>query len=104
RTKTMLIDFTVFGGNSGGPVCYYQGTMVAGGLEEGEDGLIAGVSMYQEMRQIMGLVSGEIRKDTEIEMYTKKETEKIHLSLAEIVHASLIRDTITIFYDKYKNK
>ena len=84
ETKTFLFDFTVFRGNSGGPVYFYK-----------EDPTYAGVRrMGTAIYGIMGLVVKE-RNITQqiVELYEKRETTT-PLQLGEVIHATFIKELI----------
>jgi len=84
ETKTFLLDFRVFNGNSGGPVYFVDANRVYGGR------LHLGV----EHHFIVGLVTSEIRITQEIQELYGRRQEVYPLALAQIVHASLIREAI----------
>jgi len=86
ETKTFLLDFRVFNGNSGGPVYFVDSNRVYGGR------LHLGV----EHHFIMGLVASEIRITQEIQELYGRRQEVYPLALAQIVHASLIREAINL--------
>jgi len=83
KTKTFLFDFTVFRGNSGGPVYIYDKAPIYGGAMH--VGATAG---------IMGLVTAERNITQKIEqLYEKRETIT-PLVLGEVIHASFIVDLV----------
>jgi len=86
ETKTFLLDFRVFNGNSGGPVYFVDANRVYGGR------LHLGV----EHHFLMGLVTSEIRITQEIQELYGRRQEVYPLALAQIVHASLIREAINL--------
>jgi hypothetical protein len=75
ETKTFLLDFPVFPGNSGGPA------YIVYGVRTNELGLL--VSYSGNRLRIVGLVSKE-----------RIFANRIPLGIAEIVHATLISQTI----------
>jgi hypothetical protein len=75
-TKTFLLDFRVFKGNSGGPVYYSQPVLKGGPI------------VCCPPQLIMGLVSQEKSVDMPY--------SQLQLSLGVIVHASIIRRTIDL--------
>jgi S1-C subfamily serine protease len=75
ETKTFLLDFPVFPGNSGGPA------YIVKGIRTTADGRV--LSYYGNRLEIMGLVSRE-----------RIFVNRIPLGIAEIVHATLISETI----------
>jgi len=81
--RTFLFDFTVFRGNSGGPVYVVRENAIYDG------GMHAGV-----IQCVVGLVSQErsITQTTQ-ELYEKRETTT-PLRLGEVVHASFIKDLV----------
>jgi len=83
-TKTFLFDFTVFRGNSGGPVYFMEKNPTYGG------GVYLGSAIYG----IAGLVVEE-RNITETiqELYEKKE-KTTPLQLGAVIHASFIKELV----------
>lgn len=83
-TKTFLFDFTVFKGNSGGPVYFFKEDPTYGGTRR------IGTAIYG----IMGLVVKE-RSITQqiVELYEKRETTT-PLQLGEVIHAAFIKELI----------
>jgi S1-C subfamily serine protease len=79
-TKTFVVDFNVFGGNSGGPVYLYDSDWHKRG-----SGI---VSSPTQLQIIMGLVSSQAVTNT------PKGQER--LGLANVVHASIIKETIDL--------
>jgi hypothetical protein len=77
-TKSFLFDFSVFRGNSGGPVYLYEKASLCGGLIQG----------------IMGIVTIErnVTQHTE-QLYERRETVT-PLALGEVIHASFIKELI----------
>lgn len=86
ETKTFLLDFRVFNGNSGGPVYFVDANRVYGGR------LHLGV----EHHFIMGMVTSEIRITQEVQELYGSRQETYPLALAQVVHASLIREAINL--------
>ena len=83
-TKTFLFDFTVFRGNSGGPVYLYEKNPIYGGSTH--IGTIQGV---------MGIITAERNIKQRIEqLYEKRETIT-PLALGEVIHASFIKDLVS---------
>ena len=87
NTKTFLLDFRVFPGNSGGPV-YISFT--------GERIYDGAIQMGTAFNFIMGLVSEEIRVTEKLKQLYSFREEQTPLGLAKIIHASLIRETIAL--------
>jgi hypothetical protein len=84
RTRVFLLDFPVFRGNSGGPVylAEWRRSPSGRGLER--------------VHLVVGLVSREVMVQERIqELYGMRE-HSYSLGLAEIVHASLIREAIDL--------
>jgi hypothetical protein len=73
ETKTFQFDFTVFGGNSGGPVYLYQQSPVYGGT----------VHLASEIFGIMGIVTQSYYSN-----------QRVPLALGAVIHASFIRELI----------
>lgn len=84
RTRVFLLDFPVFRGNSGGPVY----------LAEWRHG-VNGRRM-ERVHLVVGLVSREVMVRERVqELYGARE-HSYSLGLAEIVHASLVREAIDL--------
>jgi hypothetical protein len=87
NTKTFLLDFRVFPGNSGGPVYIsFTGERIYGGA----------INMGTAFNFVMGLVSEEIRVTEKLKQLYSVREEQTPLGLAKIIHASLIRETIAL--------
>lgn len=85
ETKTFLFDFTVFRGNSGGPVYFYQPNPIYRGTTH------LGTSILG----VMGIVTSERNITQKIEqLYEKRETVT-PLALGEVIHASFIKDLVS---------
>jgi S1-C subfamily serine protease len=84
RTKTFLMDFRVFKGNSGGPV-YFSQPQVRGGITFG------GRAQF-----IMGLVSQEAVFPIRSEGPYEASVRELQLMLGVVVHASIVRQTIEL--------
>lgn len=83
--KTFLFDFRVFPGNSGGPVYFY-----------GSNRAYKGSTHLGLVNFVIGLVSQERRMTEKIkELYGVRE-QSYSLGLAEVVHASLIKETVEL--------
>ena len=85
--KTFLLDFEVFKGNSGGPVFLYDRNRFYGDKVH-----------FGRTRFIAGLVSKEQELTEKIQSLEQVTVKKHRLSLAIIVHAKLIRETIEILF------
>lgn len=75
-TKTFLLDFRVFQGNSGGPVYFEERNRTYGGSTR----------IGNHVQFLVGLISGE--KELNLPY------SQLQLGLAEVVHASLIKEAI----------
>ena len=82
-TRTFLMDFRVFSGNSGGPVFYedrispFSGTHAAGTL-----------------RMVMGLVSTQLSVTETVRSMEEVSKRTHQLSLAHVVHAQFLREVL----------
>lgn len=86
HTKSFLFDFTIFPGNSGGPVYIYK---IAPFSKGGKTQLVG------RMQGILGIVTQEtILTETTEQFYEKRET-RTPIALAKVIHASFIRDLIS---------
>jgi len=86
-TKTFLLDFPVFPGNSGGPVYIdFTGARIYGGA----------IMQGTAFRFIMGLVSKEQRLTEKVQEFYATREQSYSLGLAEVIHASLIKETIEL--------
>jgi len=83
EVKTFLMDFQIFGGNSGGPVFLVSSTRQTGG----------NLSLGRYL-SLLGLVSQQQEVEERIESLGEVTMRKHPLSLAVVVHASFIRATI----------
>lgn len=84
QTKTFLVDFRVFKGNSGGPVYFVERNRPIVGV----------LGRYESFHFIMGLVSQEsLYNETMLGQYSQ-ESHQTQLGLAIVVHASLILQTL----------
>jgi len=83
KTKTMLFDFEVFQGNSGGPVFMIEKNRAYGG------GIRIGV-----VQMIVGLVSQERNLAVTTRTPFESKVQQHPLKLGVIIHASLIKETI----------
>jgi S1-C subfamily serine protease len=87
EVKTFLLDFPVFPGNSGGPVyIFYAGERIMGNA----------IRIGTTFQFVMGLVSQQRLVTQKIEELYGTREQRYSLGLAEIVHASLIRETIEL--------
>ncbi len=86
KTKTFLFDFSVFQGNSGGPVYMvdqnraYQGNVMLG----------------QTTQLILGLVTQETTHNEQLIGPYNAELHRYPLGLATVVHAEFIREAINM--------
>ena len=84
ETKTFLFDFTVFRGNSGGPVYFYKQDPAYGGTR------YMGTAIYG----IMGLVIGETNFTQKVEEFYEKRETITPLQLGVVIHATFIKELI----------
>jgi hypothetical protein len=84
QTKTFLMDFRVFKGNSGGPV-YFSQPQWRGGVKFG------GRAQF-----IMGLISQEALFPIQSADPYGASVRELQLMLGVVVHASIIRQTIEL--------
>jgi S1-C subfamily serine protease len=84
-TRSFLLDFMVFKGNSGGPAYLVESTRVFHGATH-----VGTVSF------IAGLVTQETSFNEQLVGIYSSETHQYQLGLAGIVHASIIKQTITM--------
>jgi hypothetical protein len=86
ETKGFLFDFQVFRGNSGGPVYFVQSGRTYGGSTH----------LGSTIQFLIGLVSRERFITEEIVELLGKREQRHPLGLAEVVHASLIKEAINL--------
>lgn len=87
QRKTFLFDFEVFGGNSGGPVYLVDSNRIYNRKAH----------LGQTVQILVGLVSEQIIVFQKPEKADEKPTKPLYpLKMAEVVHASLIKDTIAL--------
>jgi Trypsin-like peptidase domain len=84
KTKTFLLDFRVFKGNSGGPVYFVERLRP----------IPTRLGGYQNFHFIMGLVSEETLFTEQSAGPYSQEIHQTQLGLAKVVHASLIKQAI----------
>ena len=84
KTKTFLLDFRVFKGNSGGPVYFVERNRPIPKTLGG----------FMSYHFIMGLVSEETLFTEQSGGPYSQEIHQTQLGLAKVVHASLIKQTI----------
>ena len=89
KTKTFLLDFEVYKGNSGGPVFLYN-----------KFRHYAGKPHAGNINFIVGLVSQEIDLTEKVQSLEQFTVKRHRLALAVIVHAKLIRETIELLFPK----
>lgn len=92
--KTFLMDFDVFGGNSGGPVYFHDPDW-----HKRRSGI---VTSPVEVQMVLGLVSKQKIVKEKVNSYMQETTRNHQVGLAEIVHASLIRETIELLPELQK--
>ncbi len=84
-TKTFMLDFNVFGGNSGGPVIFYETNPVYGGSTH-----------IGTIRGILGVMSQQqVFTQTSQSLYEVKQTNT-SLALGVAVHASYIKELLLL--------
>ncbi|BBO80452.1 hypothetical protein DSCO28_10180 [Desulfosarcina ovata subsp. sediminis] len=86
-TQTFLLDFEVFGGNSGGPVFLYD-----------KNRIYQGKPHLGNIRFIVGLVSQERDLTEQVKSLEQITVKRHRLALAVIIHSALIRETIQILF------
>ena len=79
KTKTFLLDFEVFPGNSGGPVLFYAENRVYGGSTH-----------IGSVQFIVGVVSQEKGITEKMESLTETIIRKHKLAIAIVVHAAFV--------------
>ncbi len=84
--ETFLFDFEVFEGNSGGPVYFHESNRYFGGSTH----------LGQTIVLLMGLVTSQQQFTQEIVEPFGRREQKYPLALANVVHASLIKETIEL--------
>ncbi len=93
KTKIFLIDFEIFGGNSGGPVYFHDPDWHKRGS--------GAVKAPEEVHIIMGVVSKKWFYDEQIQLPKGMETTlKKGLGLAVVIHASFINETLELLENK----
>jgi hypothetical protein len=85
-TKTFLLDFKVFKGNSGGPAYLIDSSRDYGGT----------VHIGETVHFIVGLVSQEALVEQKISSPYSEEVRELQLNLGIIVHASQIKKAIDL--------
>lgn len=83
--RTFLIDFRVFGGNSGGPVYFYDSNRIY--KNEVNVGTI---------KFIMGIVNKQVVINETLQGMTLYQEIQHPLSLAVVTHANIIKETIEL--------
>lgn len=82
--KSFLFDFTVFGGNSGGPVYFFEMNPTYGGSTR----------LGQPIYGILGIVVRERNITQKMQMIYESKELRIPLQLGEVLHASFIKELI----------
>jgi hypothetical protein len=90
ETRTFLLDFEVFKGNSGGPVCLYDRNRIYGGSVH-----------LGTVNILVGLVSKERALDEKVKSLEEVVIKRHRLALAEVIHASLIREAIERLFPEH---
>lgn len=83
KTKTFLLDFEIFKGNSGGPVLFYAENRVYGGS-----------SHIGTIQFIIGVVSQERELTERVKTISESVERKHRLALAVVVHSSFVADLL----------
>lgn len=83
--KTILFDFNVFEGNSGGPVYFVDSNRVYGGSTN-----------IGQVHFLMGLVSEQKFAEEQVQSLREVRKERYQLGLAVVIPAGFIRDTINL--------
>lgn len=81
QTKTFLLDFEIFEGNSGGPVFLHS-----------ENRSFGGRTNIGVVRLVMGVVSKQKEITEKLQSLDEQITRRHNLGLAEIVHAEFVRE------------
>ena len=84
KTMTFLFDFSVYRGNSGGPVYFLERNPVFGGGQK------IGMTIYG----VIGIVVRERNITEKIQALYGKEERVTPLQLAEVIHASFIKELV----------
>lgn len=84
KYRYFLLDFEVFSGNSGGPVYFIDNNRYYSG----------GTQIGKRIQFIAGIVSQELSITEDIKHLYGKEQQRHRLSLAIIIHASYILETV----------
>ena len=87
ETKIFLLDFEIFSGNSGGPVYYHNPDWKRRG---------ATIIGQTEVQLIMGIVSTQIIHTERIKSFMEVKEQQHQLGLAQIVHASFIKEALEL--------
>jgi S1-C subfamily serine protease len=85
ETLTFLLDFPVFKGNSGGPVFMHH-----------ENRSYKGATNIGVVRMILGVVSQEKELEERVQSLSETLFRKHKLGLAIIVHASFVKEVLTM--------
>lgn len=83
ETKTFLLDFRVFKGNSGGPVYMLDAKQMHEGMLD-----------TMNVSCLMGLISEEKVMPEQVNTLTETTTKFHELGLGVVIHAAIIRETI----------
>jgi S1-C subfamily serine protease len=83
--KTILFDFNVFEGNSGGPVYFIDSNRIYGGSTN-----------IGQVRFLMGLVSEQRFAEENVQSLREIRKERYQLGLAVVIPAQFIQDTINL--------
>jgi hypothetical protein len=86
QTKTFLMDFEVFGGNSGGVVYFHD--------PDWHKRRSGAITAPVEVQMILGLVSKQKIVTEKTKSYMEETVRNHQLKIAEVVHAEIIKQTI----------
>ena len=84
KTKTFLFDFSVYRGNSGGPVYFFEKNPTFGGAHR------LGMAIYG----IIGIVVRERNITEQIQSLYGKEERVTPLQIGEVAHSSFIKELV----------
>lgn len=93
--KTFLVDFRIFEGNSGGPVYFHDPSWHKRVSNESRR-----IFVSHEAQMILGLVSQQVSMTEITQSYLQETKQKYPLSVAEVVHGTLIQETINLLPPK----
>lgn len=86
KTKTFMMDFEVFGGNSGGPVYFVDHNRTYN----------QATHLGQTNRFIVGVLIQQVQTSQIVRELFPERTQQYPVKLAVVVHASLLKETISL--------